>query len=231
MRHLPIEHAFDHPHYQWLIDVDAPPALPRWLEPWTQIRAEDHLAGKPGLPALKDAVRDLLGRTGIETSAADRVVMLAHARVLGHVFDPMSAYWCFDPTGDLRGVVIEVHNTYGGRHAYVVPAAEVARAEVGKEFYVSPFNDVAGEYQIRIQLDRKALAIAIRLRRDGQRVLSAAVQGECRPATSTAVTRIALRHPFMPQRVSALIRAHGIWLWARRLPVHPRPGHPREGIR
>ena len=30
---------------------------------------------------------------------------------------------------------------------------------------------------------------------------------------------------------SLLIRAHGIWLWARRLPVRPRPVHPpQEGV-
>ena len=32
-------------------------------------------------------------------------------------------------------------------------------------------------------------------------------------------------------RGSALIRAHGIWLWARRLPVRPRPHHRQEGVR
>ena len=32
-------------------------------------------------------------------------------------------------------------------------------------------------------------------------------------------------------RGSALIRVHGIWLWARRLPVRPRPPHHQEGVR
>ena len=45
--------------------------------------------------------------------------MLAHARVLGHAFDPMTAFWCFAADGALRAVLVEVHNTYGGRHAYV----------------------------------------------------------------------------------------------------------------
>ena len=35
----------------------------------------------------------------------------------------------------------------------------------------------------------------------------------------------------MPQRISALIRVHGIWLWLRGLPVRAHPHHIRqEGI-
>ena len=36
------------------------------------------------------------------------------------------------------------------------------------------------------------------------------------PATTTEVLRTAVRYPLMPQRVTALIRVHGIWLWLRR---------------
>ena len=32
-------------------------------------------------------------------------------------------------------------------------------------------------------------------------------------------------------RDSALIRVHGIWLWARRLPIRPRPTHRQENVR
>ena len=32
----------------------------------------------------------------------------------------------------------------------------------------------------------------------------------------------------MTQRVTALIRVHGIWLWLRRLPVCPAPATPRR---
>ena len=38
-------------------------------------------------------------------------------------------------------------------------------------------------------------------------------------------------HPLMTQRVSGLIRVHGIWLWLRRLPVRPRPVPSLESVR
>jgi hypothetical protein len=35
----------------------------------------------------------------------------------------------------------------------------------------------------------------------------------------------------MTQRISALIRVHGIWLWLHRLPIRSRPHHtPQEGV-
>ena len=75
--------------------------------------------------------------------------MLANARFLGYVFDPLTVFWCFAADGSLRCVVAEVHNTYGERHAYLLRPEADGTAEVGKEFYVSPFNDVSGRYDFR----------------------------------------------------------------------------------
>ena len=43
-----------------------------------------------------------------------------------------------------------------------------------------------------------------------------------------ALTRRLIRQPLMPQRVSALIRVHGIWLWLRGLSVRAHPHHTRQ---
>lgn len=230
-RHQPIEHSFGYRHYQWLIDLDAPPQLPRWLRPLASFRGEDHLSGPPGLAALKDNVLRVLARHGVEATEVRRVVMLAHARVLGHTFDPMTLFWCFGADGVGRAVLVEVHNTYGGRHAYVITPDASGRASTAKEFYVSPFNDTAGEYALHLHLTPQRVAASIRLRREGRPVVTAAVDGVCRAATPRAVLATFARNPFMPHLVSALIRVHGIWLWLRRLPVRERPANSGESVR
>lgn len=227
----PVRHSFTYRHYQWLIDLDEPLRLPRWLTPVASFRPEDHLAGEGTLPALKANVLRCLERAGIPAGEVTRVVALAHARVLGHVFDPMTAYWCLDDNGVLRGVVIEVHNTYGGRHAYAVQPDHGGVAAVDKDFYVSPFNDTSGEYGVRVRLDSARVRVGIRLRRAGELLMTAVVDGAVVPATSRSVLTTVLRHPFMPQQVSALIRFHGIRLWARRLPIQPRPAPSKESVR
>jgi DUF1365 family protein len=167
----------------------------------------------------------------VRLDPADRVLMLAHARVLGHTFDPLSAFWCLSPEGTLRAVVLEVHNTYGERHAYLLDLDESSRATVDKAFYVSPFNDVSGRYDVRLRLRSDSVSISVGLDRDGERVLTATTTGTPVPATSRSVARTAATHAFMTQRVSLLIRWHGIRLWLGRLPVLPRPQHPEESVR
>ena len=69
------------------------------------------------------------------------------------------------------------------------------------------------------------------LRRDDTVAFSATFRARRDRPPPPAVVRQLVRKPLMPQRVSALIRVHGIWLWLRRLPVVPRPTHrPQEGI-
>jgi DUF1365 family protein len=230
-RHRPVDHSFTHRHYQWLVDLDAMPRLPRWLRPFAQFRGEDHLAGNPGIGALKANVLRVLGREGFAASDATRVVMLAHARVLGHAFDPMTAFWCFAADGSLTAVLVEVHNTYGGRHAYVLRPDDTGRATTEKDFHVSPFNDVEGDYAIRFHLSPRRVAVSIRLLVEGEPLVTATLSGAPRPASVPVVVRTVARHPLMTQRVSALIRVHGIWLWLRRLPVRPRPVPSLESVR
>jgi DUF1365 family protein len=223
-RSAPLRHSFRHRVYQWLIDLDDVPRLPWYLRPVARFDARDHLSGRG--PTLKDDVRRYLASQGI--SYDGRVLMLTNARVLGHVFDPLTVYWCLDSPY----VIAEVHNTYGDRHVYLLAPDSNGAAQTAKQFYVSPFNDVSGSYELQFQLDRDQVRVQVSLSRGGRKVFGASFDGVPQPATRRAIRTAALRTPLMSQRVSALIRLHGIWLWLRRLPVMPRPKHQlQEGLR
>jgi uncharacterized protein len=100
-----------------------------------------------------------------------------------------------------------------------------------KGFYVSPFFDVSGTYELRFTLRPDLVAVTVTLRREGAVAFSATFRGRPEPATAPALTRRLIRQPLMTQRVSVLIRVHGIWLWLHRLPIRSRPHHvPQEGI-
>lgn len=226
-RYRPKRHSFSHRHYQWLVDVDDLPDRPRPLRWVSRFAASDHLEG--GVHGgIRGDLATLLAGHGTTLGREDRVVMLAHARVLGHVFDPLSVFWVVAPDGAVRATVFEVHNTYGGRHAYVIDVDEAGRGSVDKAFTVSPFNDLTGRYAVRIHVDGDSVAVLIALDRDGERVLTASTSGRVRPATDREVARTALRHMPMTWWVSALIRVHGVWLWSRRLPLQPRPATSKE---
>ena len=67
--------------------------------------------------------------------------------------------------GVLVCVVAEVHNTYGERHAYLLQPDEAGTAVTDKGFYVSPFFDVSGTYELRFTLTPDLVATTVTLRR------------------------------------------------------------------
>jgi DUF1365 family protein len=222
-RRTPLSHAFTHRHFQWLVDLDALPRLPWPVSLLARFDAGDHLdGGRLGGGIRGDVERFLAGR-GVILEPSDRVLMLAHARALGHVFDPLSVFWCLTAEDQLRAVVFEVHNTYGERHAYLLDVDGSGRATTDKAFYVSPFNDVTGTYAVHLRIEPTLVRVSVGLDRDGSRVLTATTTGAVQPATTRSVVRTNFEHLLMTYRVSALIRLHGVRLWLRRLPLLPRP--------
>ena len=226
VRRTPKRHSVRHRLYQWLVDVDELPRLPRWLRPLASFRTRDHL-GDPS-STLAANIRALLTEHGVDASG-DRILMLAAARSLGHVFNPLSVYWVIDRRSHtVRCVVAEVHNTYGERHAYVLFPDEKGRAEVEKDFYVSPFYDLQGRYEVRCRIGPTTVTTTITLHREGEPPFSAGFHGTLHPYTPGELLRTALTHPLMTWRVSVLIRVHGIVLWLKGLPIVPRPSRDHE---
>ena len=222
----PVRHAFRHRVYQWLVDLDSLPSQPWYLRPFASFGSADHL-GDPRL-TIKANIENYLACNGIHLGARGRVIMLANARVLGHVFDPLSVFWCYHSSERLACVVAEVHNTYAERHAYLLRPDQAGVAVTGKDFYVSPFFDVNGAYTLRFTLRPDLVSTTVTLRRDGAVAFAATFRGRPEPATRRNLARLLIRQPLMTQRVSTLIRVHGIWLWLRGLPVHARPPRNRQ---
>ncbi|WP_406337141.1 DUF1365 domain-containing protein [Streptomyces sp. NBC_00649] len=228
MRSAPRRHVVRHRTYLWLIDVDRPPRLPAPLRPLARFEARDHFGGTG--PTIRAGLEKFLAAHGVAPPTGS-VVMLAQARVLGHVFNPLSLFWCHDRDGELRCVVAEVHNTYGERHCYLLSPDEALREgfheefRADKEFYVSPFFPVDGQYRMRLPLPGERLDLAVHLERADGRPFTATVRGRRLEATSGALVRAALRHPWPALAVSAAIRAQGIRLYLKGLPLQPRPRH------
>ncbi|WP_231972382.1 DUF1365 domain-containing protein [Nocardiopsis alborubida] len=237
VRSEPVRNAFAYGTYYWLVDLDDPPR-PRWpLRALAGFRAGDHTADGARVPAraarrgreradgwareLRADIDALLAAHGVDLDGG-RVLMLAHARVLGHVFNPLTVYWCHHRDGRLRRVVAEVHNTYGQRHRYVLDVDGRGRAEADKAMYVSPFNAVDGRYRLSLPEPGERLALTVALHRDGRPPLTASVHGLRRPATTASLLRRALRHPLAPLVDALRIRRQGIGLYLRGLPVQPR---------
>ncbi|OEU92218.1 hypothetical protein DB35_08535 [Streptomyces abyssalis] len=228
VRTSPLRHTVRHRTYMWLIDVDRPPRLPLALRPLARFRSRDHFGGTA--PTIRAGLERFLAARDVEAPTG-KVLMLANARVLGHVFNPLSLYWCHRADGTLSCVVAEVHNTYGERHCYLLHTDDAGEAATAKEFYVSPFFPVDGAYRMRLPRPGSELHLAVHLERAGGRPFTATVRGRRRPGNTAGLLRAALRHPWPTAAVSTAIRLHGVRLFLRGLPVRPRPRHRiQEGL-
>jgi DUF1365 family protein len=220
LRRAPVHHYFEHRSYSWYVDIDELPRLPRWLRPFARFDARDHLDGMPN-DTLRQRIDAFLAERGIDLQGG-RITALMQARVFGYVFNPLSLYWCHDAHGVLRHIIAEVHNTYGGRHAYLLPPDGERPVMVRKMLYVSPFNDVDGYYLVRAPRPDARLDVSISLHRDSQPAFVSTLRGARRRASIGELVRLQFVAPLAPLMGALGIRVQGITLWARRVPVVPR---------
>ncbi|WP_300641570.1 FAD-dependent oxidoreductase [Nocardioides sp.] len=219
-RRAPFERSFTHRSHTWLVDVDDLPDL-RPL-PWAKgtFEARDHL-GDPER-TLRENLEAFLATEGVTLHPAGRVLLATQPRAFGYCFNPISVFWCLDPFGRVEATVVEVHNTYGDRHAYLVRPDEQGRARTDKAMYVSPFHGTDGHYELAVPVPGERLDVVVTLHAEQTR-FSASLTG-------TRTTDSPLRAAPAALRGSLLIRAHGIWLWLRRLPIRPRPPHQQTAV-
>ena len=215
VRRTPFHRRFTHSSHTWLVDLDDLPdhgMLGRF-------EARDHL-GAPDA-SIRENVEAFLALHDIDLGGG-RILMATQARALGFCFNPITVFWCRDAAGALAATVVEVHNTYGDRHAYLVHPDEQGRASTPKRMYVSPFHGTDGWYEIHAPEPDDRLTVAVTLHTAAGSRFTATLTGH-RADTGPLRTAPAALRGWM------LIHAHGILLWLKKLPVRPRPRTPTGG--
>jgi DUF1365 family protein len=183
-------------------------------------RDRDHLA--PPADDVASAMDAHLRREGFAPDGW-RITLVTNLRVFGYVFNPASFYLCRDGEGVLRVVVIDVHNTHGERHLYTLrPASESPdfRASMDKDFYVSPFLEMAGYYTVRVRDEASRLRITINEHEDDALKLHASLDLQRLPLTDRNLARMLVRHPFVTHKTIAMIYVHAWRLWRRGARFH-----------
>jgi DUF1365 family protein len=229
----PRRHAFRRPATLFHLDLDELPALNRSLRlfgvnrrrPFT-FRDRDHLDGRD--EELKPRLLAFLATHGIDLDGG-KVFLLTQCRLFGYVFNPISLYYCYAPDALLRAVVAEVHNTFGERIFYVLPAGPPAvgpaalRATARKEMHVSPFISMDARYHFRLRPPAERLTVSIAEEEHGEHFFDAHLWGRRRPLADGTLLRIALRDPLLTWKVTAAIHWQALRLWWKGVPVHRQP--------
>ena len=158
-----------------------------------------------------------------------------YPRVLGYTFKPVSFWYCHraasDDGGSLRAIVVEVNNTFGERHCYLLdrPAFGVALS-AAKAFHVSPFCKVEGHYRFRFMRTthdgaEKTVARIDYDDSDGA-LLQTSVSGTLQPITRPVMLKALWRYPAMTLGVVFHIHLQAARLWLKRVKFLSKPAAP-----
>lgn len=163
------------------------------------------------------------------------IVLQTFPRIFGYVFNPVSFWFCHDAHGALIAVLVEVNNTFGGRHHYLLhnpagsPLRDGQELRADKALHVSPFCDVAGGYRFRFHLDRPVALARIAYDDGNGELLLTSISGKPRAWSAAALLGAFLRMPLLTPGVIARIHWQALKLWAKGVPFRgARPSPPLQ---
>jgi uncharacterized protein len=228
----PVAHAFAYTTYFLML-----PMRSLAKEPSTAIKRnhwatlsfydKDHGDGRADSLAWLD---DLLHSEGIE-DAHGEVWLHCYPRVFGYTFKPVSFWYCHRENNTLRAIVVEVNNTFGERHCYLLDQPVFgAEQTASKVLHVSPFNHVEGSYRFRfITTDHSTLAHVDYDDATGP-LLETSVSGDLEALTPQSVHKALWCYPMMTFGVISRIHWQAFKLWRKRLAYIAKPTPPDSFI-
>jgi DUF1365 family protein len=164
----------------------------------------------------------------------DRAYLQTIPKMFGYVFNPVS-FWYFFKGKDLCAVLCEVNNTFGEKHFYWLTEKSLnlnkrwLKAE--KEFHVSPFFPVNGQYRFRFDVapDKIGAYINFVTGNDEQRLITW-IKGDVGEAEQISVWKLLLRYGWMTPLVVVRIHWQAAKLFTKRVKFFGKPRLPDEVV-
>jgi DUF1365 family protein len=228
----PARHVFNYPTYFLMLPLramqrDGPGALARNRRSALSFNDRDHGDGSPDCLRWLDA---LLQSEGI-SDAQGEVWLHTYPRVFGFTFKPVSFWYCHTADGALRAIVVEVNNTFGERHCYLLDSPHYGQElRTNKVFHVSPFCEIEGGYRFRFMRtvqDGIERTVA-RIDHDDASgpLLQTSVAGTLEAVSPASLRKALWRYPAMTYGVVARIHWQALKLWLKRVPFVSKPKPP-----
>jgi DUF1365 family protein len=187
--------------------------------------------GDPARP-LAASIRDLVfERSGVMPGGPIR--MLTNLRIIGHVFNPVTFYYCFDESGtSVEHIVTEITNTpWNERHAYILsPKMNLSKKAdwfkyiIDKEFHVSPFMDLDYLYDMQFNLPGQDLFVSIANQRQEDKKFIATLRLSQKAFTKRNLLKQLLKFPFVTIKVVWGIYWQALILKIKGDTFYPHPG-------
>lgn len=180
-------------------------------------------------------IESVLHSEGID-DAQGEIWLHTYPRVWGYAFKPVSFWYCHRADGSLRAVLVEVNNTFGERHCYLLDQPRYGvEQQATKSFHVSPFCKVEGRYRFRFMRALSATGqerTIVRVDHDDAQgpLIQTSVSGTLQPVTRAALRRALWRYPAMSLMVMARIHWQALQIWLKRAGFNVKPPPPDQFV-
>lgn len=184
---------------------------------------------------LRSQIETLMQKAGQEPDGG-AIRLLAMPRMLGHVFNPLSVWFCHRRDGSLATIIYEVTNTFKERHSYVIPVSEgqgsepLIRQACDKCFYVSPFMDLDMRYDFTVEPPMEKTRVVVAGGDDGGPLIVAGFSGERRELNDGALFKAFIQHPLLTLKVVAGIHVEALWLFLKRIGIRRHVATGGDGV-
>ncbi|KAG0706272.1 hypothetical protein DFH29DRAFT_191550 [Suillus ampliporus] len=126
------------------------------------LRARRYLDDKRKGVSIREKLEHALSERGFDSRVLGDVWMMTMPSIFGFEgLNPLTVYYNYNKYRGLKFVVLEVHNTFGEGHVYVLEVGnceDIDRARgydhqwtFPRNFFVSPFNDRTGFYTVAVK--------------------------------------------------------------------------------
>ena len=172
----------------------------------------------------------LLQSEGI-ADANGEVWLHCYPRIFGFTFKPVSFWYCHDASDRLRAIVVEVNNTFGERHCYLLDKPQWGIEQTAdKVFHVSPFCSVEGQYRFRFM--RTSDRTVARIDHDDAlgALIQTSVSGHLVALNTRSQWQALLRYPLMTVMVVVRIHWQAFKLWRKKVTFFSKPTPPQDFV-
>ena len=229
-----VEHKFSYPIYYYSIDLDKIEELSKEITIFSynkkniaSIYDKDYLTEKTG--SIKDKAIEYLKKYECNKEIS-KIFLVTSARYFNYVFNPVSFYYCYSPNNKLVYILVEINNTFGEKHIYIlnddlsVPNKKEKQYKLNKEFHVSPFYEVEGEYDFYFKDLLEKFDVKINIIKKDNSVFFSRVSGKAKIMNNKNLVKTIVKYPLtttltMPRILWQAAKLH----YVKGLPAYFKP--------
>ena len=155
------------------------------------------------------------------------IKVLCLPRIFNYQFNPISVFVGYDLKKVPKAIIFQVSNTFGERHSYV-SKIESKVFKSTKFFYVSPFFEVSGIYELKFKISRTNIHLIVTYKEKEKIIFFADFHGKSLELNNFNLLKLIIFKPFQNIKATLGIYFEALKLWNKGAIYYKKPKNPKK---